>query len=459
MNLGSTVSKVLETARGRRCWWIGGLLALILVPNQVQANNFATPPAKQAVADGHQVLINHHLGEQTQVETIRLKNTASQLVYLRAFPSEPQVTQADADFFEVVANQSQARAPFSEQLRDRPFGPSLLTVLHRQYFLHEEEPEEEPPAARTLQLNDWNSFQGATKTSTVDGQTYLPQGLENWLYRQGTQLSARQRRELARYLDKGWWILALNIYDKAPSEQMPAQIGPLRFSFKSRQAVYPLPYPSLMGGVPHEMYVVAGNPLVSQRLDTVLAAEPWRKTKYKMGVFKVTLSEQLSQRESLAFYLKETQSIAIPATAHLNKFLFQPGKENLAEVAFVPVNKRPTTLKADLPRGSTADIIYCLLLGLTPLICTPESWLLMWLTGQARSRSRSRSKPTTSLTTKLWTIFPIIVATYWFLTLEGLARTAAILPIVVGMIQLSFPYSLRDPAPVRAKIHKKKDDS
>jgi hypothetical protein len=98
----------------------------------------------------------------------------------------------------------------------------------------------------------------------------------------------------------------------------------------------------------------------------------------------------------------------------------------------------PATNAAQVPpsggRGSGLDIFLCMLLGLAPLLYTPESWFLLWLGARSRAAARPGTPP--GLGALLWPLFAIGVAAFWAITLEGAGRSAAILPAIIGVARL-----------------------
>jgi hypothetical protein len=107
-------------------------------------------------------------------------------------------------------------------------------------------------------------------------------------------------------------------------------------------------------------------------------------------------------------------------------------------------------------RGSALDLFLCLLLGMTPLFYTPEALILLWIGYNARSRRSPRQPLPTSA--RLWGVYAFVVAVFWLITLEGMARFAALGPIAVGILQLMSEPE-RERGPVRVDFRRKKKEA
>ncbi len=101
------------------------------------------------------------------------------------------------------------------------------------------------------------------------------------------------------------------------------------------------------------------------------------------------------------------------------------------------------------------DLFLCMLLGLTPLIYTPESWFLLWWGARARANRTSDRQP---FATRLWPLFVIVVAIYWAVTLPSAARLAATIPLLIGLTLLIMPRTDHEARRVRVNFSKKKKD-
>lgn len=394
----------------------------------------------------------------TVIQRLTLESQAARFVWLQPIFGALEAVDEAPDVFDVLA-QALVRAPeFSEELRRRPFGPSILNYLTRRF--RPDPGRAEPlvaPAARPLEIDALAYFTGSAKTSTITRRVSLPRALEDFLRIHNVSISQDERRFLGTYLNSGWSILGAAMYDRAPSPEGVARLGPVGLRFSGGDRSLPLVRRRAPEALELVVYALADGPRVPAELPSRPPSRPFRPKEAPAGEMLVPHADRLDQSPELSLALAEPFGNELLQDAYLTQLYFRPGSARLGRLTLHSPEKVAvqTQLPTSSQRGTPGDFFTCLLLGLTPLFLTPEAWLVMWV--QARSRDQARTGGS-RLGVKLWAVWALFVAAYWFLSLHGLARAAAIGPLLLGTFQLVLPFAERDPLPVRAQFRRPKKE-
>lgn len=365
-------------------------------------------------------------------ERVTVSNSSPQLVWLRPVPEPVPFEDAAEELLQAVAAVEPTTPP-AEGVRARPFGPSVLTYL---MGTTDEQPLRAPPMpeGRTLLVDAVTTFSGRAETSSVTLVTTLPAEGEAFLQRFGVELDPEGRTELARYLNLGWSVVAASVRDPSPNPEQPAVLGP--FASPLPKLEYPLLRRAGVDGPSFMVSVLADGPRVP--LD-FLVVPPGAKTNepravvHYLGPFEPDLGEQRV----------------------LTRFELWPGSSKSHSVRLGPPDAAivaPQLPPAPRDPGGF-DLFWVLLLGLTPMVFAPEAWLMWGLQTLARARARAGLP---AFGVKLGAVWGLIVAGYWLVAVDGMAKVAAVGPLLFATLQLAIPYAEREPAPVRAEFRRAK---
>ncbi len=428
-------------------------LSVLSLPATANADLFVARRGESVVPLARRVIVVHHGMHETLIESVEITSTAPRFLWFRAFPVTPQVQGGRAALFEALEKNTVVEEPFNEQIRGNLFGPSVVTVLTHRLADRMPPEEDTPEPQRDTVFEDPRVFGGRVTTSTITFELQLPEGLARWLVEQDLTMDDDQKREIARYLNRDWQIVGVAVTDPAPTDGQRARLGPIRYDFTAPSPIYPqmgLDYPWLRTP-PASFYLLGDTPLAPSTLRTVWDTRSWEMHPKQRSSFVATYSQPLDPDGTIAFELNESD-VAIPEKSFLVRASYERGRESLVDLGFVAADDAVLIPGTD-HRASGTDVFLCILLGLTPLIYTPESWFLLWLAARARARARKEGK---AFGTKLWSVYAIVVAIFWFVTLEGVGRLAGLAPMVIGIVQLAIPYAEREPRPVRVQFRKKK---
>jgi hypothetical protein len=429
---------------------------LTVFPIAAQADLFVSPKGEPPVtAVEKRVLLVHSGRVESIVEQIVVTSPTPTFVWLRPFPSRPNVRPAPRDLFATLDAGTVVEEPYNEAVRRTLFGPSVVTALTRRLMdpPSRRETDGYQEARRPLELGATEIFSGRVMTSTITHELILPEELTQYFTRENMVVSEEEKRELARYLNRDWFVSATSVQDAAPSDQTKAVLGPARFDVESVTVLYPQmglerPYSK----IPTDFFLVSSGALTPAAFRTVWDARPWEQHPKRRGEFVATYSQPIDPEGPLAYEIGEKGALLVGPGSHLVRSLYERGNETLIDIELVHA-RDPTLIPGSGRRSSATDIILCILLGIAPLIYTPESWFLLWLAARAKERIRREGK---GFGTKLWSIYAVVVAIFWFATIDGTGRLAALAPMMIGIVQLALPYTQRDPAPVRAAFKRKK---
>ncbi len=393
--------------------------------------------------------------KQTLIDMFEVRSEASRFLWIKPFPKEISRTEAKAELFETLRKQTTVQEPYNEAIRRNLFGPSVVTLLTRRFMTPPPSPElKDTSEKRTLSIEAQAFFKGEVTTSTITRGYVLPSDFGDWLRRYAAEVTENDKRSIAGHLNRGWGVLVTLVHDRAPSSDTLARLGPYRYDDQRAQVVYPqLIEPSRFSApVELEFYLIANKALAAVTYPTVWDERSWEQQPPKEHAFLTTFNRAVERGDEIDFSLREQAGLPLPEQARLVRTRFtRPRRDGRVVLEFRPA-RDGVVIPGGGSRGSGRDIFLCMLLGLTPLIYTPESWFFLWLAGRARARARAQGS---AFGVRLWALFVFAVAFYWFATQQNFGRLAAVIPMLIGIGQLALPYTERDPFPVRAQLRKK----
>jgi hypothetical protein len=407
------------------------------------------------------VLLHREGSLETMIDEEEVMSTSPASIWVRAFPSQPKMTELSDDvLFQNLEALTKIEEPYNEVLRPRLFGPSVVTLLTRKLADASERPiapeRTTPESNRRLELERILFVNGKVETSTITHHVIFPPELRSLFASEGITPNGIMESQIASQLNRGWTIMAAAIRDKSPSDQVPAKIGPIAFEFNASSLVYPLDVEqtSIQTAAHIRFFIADAEALAPKGYETVWDDRPWEHPREPSGKFVATYNRDIGNGP-IEFELNERAGLQVEPDWRLVRTELSTLLTDRRDLEFTPP-KRAIVLPPASKKGSGLDLFLCILLGLTPLLYTPESWFLLWLGARARARARASRQDTPVFGVKLWSVYAIVVAAFWFLALDGGARAAAIIPALIGIVQLAVPYVDRDPHPFRAQIRKKK---
>lgn len=381
-------------------------------------------------------------GESSErlIEAVQLQNPPTRFAWVRVLPAKPtRITRAGPRLFEALEETTNVPTPLREAVKARKFGPSILSLVFRDDPRPPEDADTTAPQARSqpFAVENLKYFEGRTTTSTVTRRKRLPESFEVWLSEQNLILSPLQFNALAEQFDEGM-VLAVTSYEGVPTAER-LWLGPVSYEFAGTRGVYPARQlgPQLPRDREYALYTIAAAPLVPE-LNVEWSERPWATAESPRADW---LRVQYHQPIELGTKLSLEQHLDISLTEgdHLLAGIMRSSAPLAAELKLSPreVDHVPT-LPGRGRRGAALDLFLVLLLGLLPLLYTPESWLLLWVAYRFRERRRQdEDAPTWGLL--LWPFYALGVALYYLVTLEDMARVAALLPMALAIIRLATP--------------------
>lgn len=438
------------------------LVAAGLPLASAHASSFLTPLGTRADPVSYRVLIAHDKDVETLIDEIELVSTGSAYVWLRAFPSRPlEARPIDAALFANLEAATEVREPHHEQLRHNLFGPSVVTLLTRQLLAPPHPASKLPstaPSNRALTFSSVSYFAGRAETSSITHRPMLPADLVRYVARETVAIDSATETQIADYLNRGYVIMAAVVHDERPSATTSARIGPFLHRFETPKATYPIVLDDSRAMKLFRFYIVSSRVLAPSGYDTTWDTDPWDRSDRVPGVFYATNNRRIGPSSPLALELVDRAGLRLQAEARAvrSDFVLSPSVHRDIELAEAP---RAVPLPAPGARGSARDLFLTVLLALTPLLYTPESWFFLWLEARARARARQQTanrEPQAAGGIKLWALFAVAVACFWFFKLEGSGRVAAIIPGLIGVFQLALPRTESAPHPIRVHFRRKK---
>ncbi|MEM7675488.1 MAG: DUF2330 domain-containing protein [Myxococcota bacterium] len=375
-----------------------------------------------------QAVISHAQNSTTIIERWTLRSNARRFALLLPFPSQPDIVIAPKLSFAKINRLTTVKAPHNHAVRRDLFGPSNVSILLNNLVDTPKKPPktDAEDAAKILTVIDYEVFSGDVQTSTITGKLNLPQPMHRWFRQQGFQPSERIKASIAGHLNRGWVIAAVELDNPSASLSTQVITPSMKFRFSSKEPLLPLmrqPEPWATEPV-FDIWTVGSSQLLPTSFTVRWEQQPWRPETAAPSKFVAVYGGELGARDPLTSILKGDFRLRLPPTPHIVRYRFRHGQEVWEEKAFAPA-PRTVNIPGFGQRGRLFDIILCVLLGLTPLLFTPESWFLLWLGARGQ--------------VTLWGLYAIVVAVYWTLTLEGIGRVAATAPLIIGLGQLLWP--------------------
>lgn len=430
-------------------------LASMIIATTARADTFLVPEGSGPVTTlSRQVLLVRNGPDLITVDELVLSSQAPRAVWVRAFPLEPRLGRAPDNLFLQLQRNTIVSEPHNQAMRRNLFGPSLVTVLNKKLGDPPQlvPPLEEPPARRSLALGEVAFFSGRVQTSTSSRQMQLPEVMERWLTAQGIQVSDAQKTGFSAHLNRNWVLMLAVVEDSAPGLDTEARLGPIRFDVAQRGLVYPQLGVGPSTPVVTDFYTLAEGPMAMNLRETLWNTRPWELNPGPPPTLEATYSAALDPNSNFAAELTEQIGLNVSSPAHLVRARYRAAAEGGQDLEFHPSRER-ILIPSGTQRGSFFDLLLCVLLGLTPLIYTPESWFLIWLVNGAKERARREGS---AWGVNLWAYFALVVAVFWVVSLEGPGRIAGLVPFVLGVGRLAWPYTERETPRVRVAFKAKK---
>ena len=201
-----------------------------------------------------------------------------------------------------------------------------------------------------------------------------------------------------------------------------------------------------------DFFLLGRDPLVSSAHETVWDVRPWEGLAPPIDQLLVRYNDRIARDSTLGVEIYNRLGLEVPENADLVRASFRRPRNRADSITFVEASS-PVTIPSGVTRGSGVDLFLCILLGLAPLLYTPESWFLLWVVSRARARKRREGR---AFGLRLWSLYAIVVGVYWFAVLPGAGRIAGVIPLIVGVVQIAWPYTARDAAPVRVEFKRKR---
>lgn len=428
----------------------------MFIATPARADVFLVPEGSAPITTlSRQVLLVRNGPDLITVDEQVLNSQAPRAVWVRAFPLEPRLGRAPDDLFMQLQRNTLVGEPHNQGMRRNLFGPSLVTVLNKKLGEPSQlvPPLEEPPARRSLTLGEVVFFTGRVQTSTNTRQMQLPEAMERWLIAQGIQTTDLQKAAFSAHLNRNWVVMLAVVEDLAPGPETEARLGPIRFDVATRGIVYPQLSQGPGTPVITDFYTLAEGPMAMNLRETLWNTRPWELSPGPPPGLEATYSAVLDPSSPFAVELSDQIGLNELGAKHLVRARHRAAaSEGGQDLEFHPSRER-ILIPSGTQRGSFFDLLLCVLLGLTPLIYTPESWFLIWFVNGAKERARREG---TAWGVNLWAYFALVVSVFWVVTLEGPGRIAGLVPFVLGVARLAWPYTERESPRIRVAFKPKK---
>lgn len=393
--------------------------------------------------------------QESLIETWIVEPGAADFVVLRAFPSAPtEIVPLDPDLVSELRAATHVGPPFHLRVRERLFGPSVMTPLLTPLLGEPSVAADEPlPSERvTAGRERFVMFTGKPVTSTITLMRTLPEPLERWLSSSGVALTSAQRELTARALERDWTVVGA-AFRRADATR-PVTVGPWLYRFATAETVLPAALGTTARVPDHEVFALDERPLAPSSHPAQWIEKPWLPRESpdpnQPAPFDVTYWGLIDRAATFRLQALLT-STAAPSRVLRGALVEHAVTDAAATLgpAFGAV-----AIPSSGGRGSGLDLLLCVLLGLAPLLYAPESWLLLWAAAAARDE-RARTDAV-GFAGALWPLYALVVAMFWLVTLAGSARLAALGPLLVGMYRLFVAQQpSRARGPVRVDFRRK----
>lgn len=431
-------------------------LASVIIASPARADTFLVPEGSAPITPlSRQVLLVRNGPDLITVDELVLNSQAPRGVWVRAFPLEPRLGRASDSLFLQLQRNTVVGEPHNQAMRRNLFGPSLVTVLNKKLGDPPQlvPPLEEPPDRRSLALGEVAFFTGRVQTSTNTRQMQLPEAMDRWLIAQGIQVTDLQKAAFSAHLNRDWVLMLAVVEDNAPGPETEARLGPIRFDVAQRGLVYPQLSSTPATPVVTDFYTLAEGPMAMNLRETLWNTRPWELNPGSTPGLEATYSAAVDPNSNFAGELSEQLGLNGLGPTHLVRARFRPEPSEVGQDLEFHPSKERILIPSGTQRGSFFDLFLCVLLGLTPLIYTPESWFLIWLVNGAKERARREGS---AWGVNLWAYFALVVAVFWVVTLDGPGRIAGLVPFVLGVGRLAWPYTEREAPRVRVAFKARK---
>jgi hypothetical protein len=409
--------------------------SIALLSSDAHALGVLTASGESAELRSRDSIVWLHGGQQSLIETWVVEPGAASFVVLRAFPSAPtEIVPLEPDLVGELRAATHVGPPFHLRVRERLFGPSVMTPLLTPLLGEATVPASDllPAERASSGREQFVMFTGRPVTSTVTLVRTLPEPLERWLTVSGVVLTHAQRELTARALERDWTVVGTAVA-RADSTR-PVTVGPWLYRFASSEVVVPAAVGSGAQLPEHQVFALDKQPLTPSAQPTRWIEKPWapRETPdaNQPAPFDVTYWGPIDRAATFRLQALLT-STAAPSRV-LRGTLVERAASDIAASLVPTVNA--VAIPSSGGRGSGLDLLLCVLLGLAPLLYAPESWLLLWAAAVARDQ-RARGEPV-GFAGALWPLYALVVAMFWLVTLAGSARFAALGPMLVGVYRL-----------------------
>ena len=368
--------------------------------------------------------------DQIIVEQAQITSDADYLAWIRAFPSRPQIQEAEPGFFRELAKQTQPVIPSFIQIQEDVFKPSLVLGIYRQLFSKKTVAEvEEEAIILNMDSNDFSILKGEVISSTISQTRSFPKDLEQWFDENELVVSPGNRRKLMQYCELGWYLVYGLVDTSAIKGGSPGSIPAIQYAFDSEELVHP----SLLissEDVMIEYWTLGEAPLVPSGRILKLDGRA-NKAVSTANQFEVSYQQALTEKNSAGTSLEEFISFERPQ--HLLRGKLNPGSA-IQRVQIFEKNSQMARVPENISRGNFQDLLFSLLLGIAPVFLLPESWLLYWLRHQGKlERTRVNPNP---VATKIWPLYCIGISIFWMVSQAGAGKIALILPLLFGLLSL-----------------------
>jgi hypothetical protein len=401
-------------------------------------------------------LIAYDGTEETLVEEVLIEPHATRFAWIRMFPSRPEIRSADINTFPALEVESTLRPPYRDGVIDSVFGPSIFTLLTR--FVtrgpaavpslgDELGPRHIAIADRGIEL-----FEGRTWSSTVTRKRFFPRDFEAFVQHFDLAPSERERQEVMRAFDDGWTIAALMVDNSSQVDRLV--VGPTLYRFKTTRAIHPGELTSTAPKEGLSYFLVGDRAIAPIEIHTAPDERPWDREAERPGDrFVYSYNHEMDPR--LALEVDQLLGDVRVKSTHLVRGKYRRSTP-LGHPLTFGASDSLSTLPLASGRGSAVDVILCLLLGITPLLYTPESWLLFMLGLRSRDNRRRNAPDAITAGSLLWPLYSLVVAVFWVVHLDGSGRMAALIPLFVGIFQLASPPPERERRPIRIDFSRRR---
>jgi hypothetical protein len=406
--------------------WLLGALLVSMQNASALAESLITDFENKAQVLRVQTFLGDTGQSQIMIEMVEFEPEGDRIAWIRGFEARPLIENVDVSALKELKALTQISQPHHVGLKARLYQSSIFGhIYHRWQDATNIDTEERERVFIDLAPNAFTLFKGEVITSSITRRRSLPEDLQKWLARNQFDPSPEQHRQLMRLCEKSWFIAAATIDVSSIDPGSIAVLNPMLYETKGDALQYPSAF--LTGPqVKFEYWIASAGPKTPQGIKlNIDGTPPKRDNRFSVSFHKSRASAAL-ESGFLGDWNWALKTSLIAAEARLDRSSF-------ASLDFVEAIDLPE-LPQQNSRGGLADILFCILFGIAPLLFAPESWLLYWIRFQGKlERTRVNPNP---LATKLWPFYCIGLGLFWVLSMQGLGRLAGILPLVFGLLSI-----------------------